>query len=55
MTGNGDAAASCGLAGWCTRPWRPAKLRFEVEMQRAPAGTEFAVNRDIGYNADPRL
>jgi len=35
------AAAAAGLAR-CVRepgPWRPTKLRFDVETQRSPAGT----------------
>src|SRR5204862_506634 len=32
------AAAICGLTRWVRppRPWRPSKLRFEVEAQRSP-------------------
>ena len=36
-----EAAASCGLARWVRAPgpWRPTKLRFEVDTTRRPGGT----------------
>ena len=35
------AAAMAGLIKWvrAPRPWRPGKLRFEVEAQRSPGAT----------------
>ena len=42
------AAALAGLARWVRArgPWRPMKLRLEVETERWPGATDFAVGRE---------
>ena len=40
------AAAICGTTRWVRppRPWRPSKLRFEVEAQRSPGFSDVGVH-----------
>ena len=42
------AAAICGETRWVRppRPWRPSKLRFEVEAQRSPGASDVGVHAE---------